>query len=126
MEKLPEAIYIIDSKIEENVVREANRLLIPIVGLIDTNCDPTLIDYPIPGNDDAIKSIKCITSKITDAIIEGKKRYMEIAPPLPPEKKEEEKIEEVVKILQEFGEDETKRPCREEKTSKLPRRKRGD
>jgi len=76
MGRLPQAIFIVDSKKEEIAVHEANKLKIPIVGLIDTNCDPEMIDYPIPGNDDALKSIRVITSLIADSIIEGRKEYL--------------------------------------------------
>lgn len=96
MEKLPDAIYVIDSKVEENVVKEASRLSIPIAGLIDTNCEPSLINYPIPGNDDAIRSIRFITARVADAIIEGKKKYSEIAPTAP--KLTEEKDEDEISI----------------------------
>ena len=72
---IPQAIFIIDTKREDIAVREALRLNIPIVALIDTNCDPDHIDYPIPGNDDALKSVRYITSIITDAILEGKKDF---------------------------------------------------
>lgn len=71
----PQAIFIVDSKKEDIAVKEAARLKIPIIGLIDTNCDPDLIDFPIPGNDDALKSIRYITSMITDSIIEGRKEF---------------------------------------------------
>ena len=77
MGKVPSAIYIVDSKKEEIAVAEANRLGIPVVGLVDTNCDPDKIDYPIPGNDDAIRSIKLITQLVTDAIVEGRKVFMD-------------------------------------------------
>ncbi len=72
MKRLPGAIFIIDTKKESIAVMEANRLGIPTVAIIDTNCDPDEIDYVIPGNDDAIRSIKLITSRIADAVIEGK------------------------------------------------------
>ena len=78
MDKLPGAIFIVDSKKEETAVLEAKRLSVPVVALIDTNCDPELIDHPIPGNDDAIRSIKLITSFIADSVIDGKKRYEEV------------------------------------------------
>ena len=77
MTELPKAVFIIDSKREEIAVKEASRLHIPIIGLIDTNCDPDLIDYPVPGNDDALKSIRYITSILTDSIIEGRKLFDE-------------------------------------------------
>lgn len=73
MDRLPGLIYLIDSGREKTAVREAQRLKIPIVGLIDTNCNPEPIDYPVVGNDDAIKSIKLVTGKVADAILEGKR-----------------------------------------------------
>lgn len=77
MGKIPAAIYVIDSKNEEIAVNEANRLGLAVVGLVDTNCDPDKIDYPIPGNDDAIRSIKLVTRLVADAICEGRKALME-------------------------------------------------
>ncbi|MFP4472462.1 MAG: 30S ribosomal protein S2 [Candidatus Omnitrophota bacterium] len=77
MEKLPDAVFIIDTRREEIAVKEADRLGIPIVALIDTNCDPDLITYPVPGNDDALKSIRFIASTISDSIIEGRKQFDE-------------------------------------------------
>ncbi len=78
MKELPKAIFVVDSKREEIAVQEANRLHIPVIGLIDTNCDPDFISYPIPGNDDAMKSIRYITSVIANDIIEGRKEYLEV------------------------------------------------
>lgn len=77
MGKPPSAIYVVDSKNEETAVNEANRLGIAVVGLVDTNCDPDKIDYPIPGNDDAIRSIKLVTQLVADAVFEGRKAYKE-------------------------------------------------
>jgi small subunit ribosomal protein S2 len=71
MNTLPGCIYVADTRGERIAIMEANRLGIPIIALVDTNCDPDGIDYPIPGNDDAIRSIKLVTSKIADAAIEG-------------------------------------------------------
>jgi len=76
MERMPKAVFVVDTKKEATAVREAKRLSIPVVGLIDTNSDPTEIDYPIPGNDDAAKSIQLITKLIADAVIEGRKRFL--------------------------------------------------
>jgi small subunit ribosomal protein S2 len=73
--RLPGAVFVIDPKKEQLAVHEANRLGIPVLGLVDTNCDPEGIDYVIPGNDDAIRSIKLFTGKIADAAIEGAARY---------------------------------------------------
>jgi small subunit ribosomal protein S2 len=72
MKGLPSAIFIVDPKREGIAVEEANRLGIPVIAMLDTNCDPEGVDYPIPGNDDAIRSIKLIVSRIADAVIEGK------------------------------------------------------
>jgi len=77
MKQLPKAVFIVDSKREEIAVKEANKLGIPIIGLIDTNCDPDVISHPVPGNDDALKSIRFIASYITEGIIEGRKEFME-------------------------------------------------
>ncbi len=75
LSRLPGALFVIDPKKETIAVHEANRLGIPVIGLVDTNCDPDGIDFVIPGNDDAIRSIKLFTSKIADACIEGAARY---------------------------------------------------
>ncbi len=72
MKKLPDAIFVVDSKKEHIAVAEARNLNIPIVGIIDTNCDPDEIDYVIPGNDDAIRAIKLIAGKMADAVLEGR------------------------------------------------------
>ncbi|MEZ0371105.1 MAG: 30S ribosomal protein S2 [Candidatus Sericytochromatia bacterium] len=72
MRTLPDAIYIVDPKKEYIAVEEARKLGIPIVGIVDTNCDPDLIDYPIPANDDAIKAVRLISSLMADAILEGR------------------------------------------------------
>jgi small subunit ribosomal protein S2 len=71
MTTLPGCVFVVDTKIEHIAVREANRLSIPVIAIVDTNCDPDGIDYPIPGNDDAIRSIRLIVSRIADACIEG-------------------------------------------------------
>jgi small subunit ribosomal protein S2 len=71
MRSLPGAVFVLDTRIEKIAVQEATRLDIPVIAIVDTNCDPDHIAYPIPGNDDAIRSIKLITSKIADACIEG-------------------------------------------------------
>ena len=75
MSKLPRCIFVIDPKKEHIAVHEANRLGIPVIGVVDTNCDPDGIDFVIPGNDDAIRSIKLFTSKVADACLEGGARY---------------------------------------------------
>ncbi len=72
MERLPDAIFIVDPRKERNAVLEAKKLGIPVIAIVDTNCDPDDADYVIPGNDDAIRAIKLISSVIADAVIEGK------------------------------------------------------
>jgi len=71
MESLPDAVFVIDTNHEHNAVHEANRLGIPVVAVVDTNCDPDFVDYPIPGNDDAIRAIKLFTSRIAESVLEG-------------------------------------------------------
>ncbi|MGI6590634.1 MAG: 30S ribosomal protein S2 [Eggerthellaceae bacterium] len=71
MKKLPDAIFVIDTNREEIAIREAHRLNIPVVGTLDTNCDPDEVDYGIPSNDDAIRSVKLMTEFIADAVIAG-------------------------------------------------------
>ncbi|OGD14205.1 30S ribosomal protein S2 [Candidatus Atribacteria bacterium RBG_19FT_COMBO_35_14] len=77
MEELPAAIFIVDPKKERIAVAEAIKLSIPIVAIVDTNCNPEEIDYVIPGNDDAIRAVKLISSVIADAVLEGKKSTIE-------------------------------------------------
>jgi len=72
MTRLPGLLFVVDTKKEHIAVAEANRLDIPIVAIVDTNCDPDVIDYPIPGNDDAIRSITLITRLVSDAVLEGR------------------------------------------------------
>jgi small subunit ribosomal protein S2 len=76
MEDLPAAVVIVDTNKETTAVREARRLNIPIVAIVDSNSNPDIVDYPIPGNDDAIKSIRLIISLLAEAIIEGRRRFL--------------------------------------------------
>lgn len=124
MERTPRAVFIVDTKKEETAVREARRLGVPVIGLIDTNSDPSLVDYPIPGNDDATKSIKLITSLVAEAVLEGRKRFLSylsqegvaskpakpaeaqapapegaVAAVLPEEEKEIKEIEEIIETV---------------------------
>jgi small subunit ribosomal protein S2 len=72
MEQLPGAVFVIDPKNERIAVREARRLAIPVVAIVDTNCDPDEVDFPIPGNDDAIRAIRLLTARLADAIVEAR------------------------------------------------------
>lgn len=78
MDRLPGALFVIDPRRERIAVAEANKLGIPVVGVVDTNCDPDPVDYPIPGNDDAIRAIRLFTSKIADACVEGRELHQKL------------------------------------------------
>ena len=96
MDELPGVIFIVDSKKEEIAIKEAKKLNIPVVGLVDTNCSPENIDYVIPGNDDAIRSVKLIAQVIANAVIEAKQGEALDLTVETTEENKEESIEEVV------------------------------
>ena len=73
MERLPDIVYVVDPRKESIAVKEARKMQIPLMAIVDSNCDPTEIDHPIPGNDDAIRAIRLLTSRIADACLEGGK-----------------------------------------------------
>ncbi len=104
MEELPGVIFIVDSKKEEIAIKEANKLNIPVVGLVDTNCSPENIDYVIPGNDDAIRSVKLIAQVIANAVIEAKQGEA-IDLTVDSEENKEESMEEVVSNSEEIVEE---------------------
>ena len=96
MKDHPDLVFIVDPKKEDIAVKEARKLNIPIIAIVDTNCDPEVIDYPIPGNDDALKSIRVITSLVSQSIMDGRKEFLsgdlvkkEAAPEMAAEIKEE-------------------------------------
>ena len=98
MKRLPGAIFIVDPKKERIAILEARKLNIPIVGLIDTNCNPEDVDYPIPGNDDAIRAVKLIADVMANAVIEGRQgEAMETSTP----EKEEQEVKEEVKDMEQ-------------------------
>ena len=108
MEKLPGVLFIVDPKKERIAILEARKLKIPVVGLIDTNCNPNDVDYPIPGNDDAIRAVKLIADVMANAVIEGKQgEILEPATEEPEavdsqeEKQEATDMEEVVENAEE-------------------------
>ena len=95
MRRLPSAMFVIDPRKERNAIAEARKLHIPIVAIVDTNCDPDEVDYPIPGNDDAIRAIRLISSTMANAVQEGRQgadaeEAAPVAEPAPEEAKEEE------------------------------------
>lgn len=79
MKKLPDAVFVVDPMEDKNAVLEARKLKIPVFGIIDTNCNPAVVDYPIPGNDDAVKSIKILVALMADAVVEAKGGILEVA-----------------------------------------------
>jgi len=72
MRQLPAALFVVVTRMERIAVAEARKMRIPVIAIVDTNCDPDEVDYVIPGNDDAIRAVRLITSKIADAVIEGR------------------------------------------------------
>ncbi|MGC8778634.1 MAG: 30S ribosomal protein S2 [Candidatus Caldatribacteriaceae bacterium] len=108
MERLPDCMFIVDPRRERNAVLEARKLGIPIVGVVDTNCDPDEVDYVIPGNDDAIRAIRLFASIIADAVIEGKRLAQEGMEMVAPEGVSSETQEVVAEAPVSFhGEEET-------------------
>ena len=109
MEQLPGVIFLVDPKKERIAILEAKKLEIPIVGLVDTNCNPEELDYPIPGNDDAIRAVKLITDVMANAVIEGKQGESfetEMQPEQEEQQLENTSIEEVVATTEETQEQE--------------------
>ncbi len=96
MEVLPEALFVIDPRKEDIAVGEAKKLNIPVVAVVDTNCDPDMIDYVIPGNDDAIRAIKLFASRVSDAVLEGKNQFASTGVPMPMVESQPEPVEEEV------------------------------
>lgn len=108
---LPAAVFIIDTKNEEIAVAEANRLDIPVIGLVDTNSDPTVLSYPVPGNDDAVKSIRIIVETVMEAVQEGlskreAKKVQKSAGPIVREQVFEQEEDVEVTLPAGYGEDE--------------------
>ena len=101
MKELPGVMFVVDPKKERTAILEARKLNIPIVGLIDTNCNPEDVDYPIPGNDDAIRAVKLITDDMANAIIEGNQGESMEAPVTFEENEEATDMEEMVQNTQE-------------------------
>ena len=103
--RLPDAMFVIDSNKEQIAVREARKLGIPVVAVVDTNCDPSEVDYVIPGNDDALRAIRLFASKIADSVVEGSAAAGEIVPPSADEEAEAPAVEGGISATGEEGED---------------------
>jgi len=125
MTDLPDVLFVIDPRKEKIAVTEANKLEIPVVAIVDTNCDPDPIDYPIPANDDAIRSIKLITSVIADAVLEGKQGVQLGGVARTEEAQEEEDITMREELLEKYGDvfEELEEDFDEEEEIKKRRRK---
>jgi small subunit ribosomal protein S2 len=106
MRRLPGAVYVVDPRKEHIAVTEANRLKIPVVAITDSNCDPDLIQYVIPGNDDAIRAVKLLTGKMADACLEGREVAMQRGEQLPPMEEREFLETPRYDLIEEYLEDE--------------------
>ena len=123
LDRLPEALFVIDPKKEHIAIQEARKLGIPVVAVVDTNCDPDDIDFPIPGNDDAIRAIKLFTGKVADAVLQGRNAW---------EKRAADKQGDEAAMAQEIGAAISRRLSGDERiarsisrrTSRRPRRRR--
>jgi small subunit ribosomal protein S2 len=102
MEQLPSALIVVDEDLEKTAIKEAYKVKIPVVGLIDTNCDPDLVDYPIPGNDDAIRSIRYIIAKLAEAVESGRNQFdsgtIKVTEFVAPKEEAPEKAAEAAKV----------------------------
>ncbi|MFI3284862.1 MAG: 30S ribosomal protein S2 [Erysipelotrichaceae bacterium] len=115
MKKLPNALVVVDPKEEHNAVAEAKKLGIPVFGLVDTNCDPALVDYPIPANDDAVKSINLLMKVLADAVVETKAGILEEAFQEDPEAKDITMSDVILSVERYYEENEKRRRQREER-----------
>jgi small subunit ribosomal protein S2 len=106
MKRLPGAVYVVDPRKEHIAVTEANRLGIPVVAITDSNCDPDLIQYVIPGNDDAIRAVKLLTGKVADACLEGRQMALERGEVLPAMEEREFLETPRYDLIEEYLEDE--------------------
>ena len=102
MKKIPDCLWVVDIKREINAVKEARKLGVKLFGIADTNCDPDWLDYPVPGNDDAIRAVKLLTQIIADAVIEGSTYVAKKEAEIEVEEKAEEVPEETVSYEEEF------------------------
>jgi len=118
MNKLPQAMFIVDPSKEEIAIREARRLNIPVFGIVDTNCDPDMVDYVIPGNDDAIRAVKLITGVIANAIVEA--NGGKLVDYVKDEGKNDENIMERVLETVKKREDKSKKPFEKKSFDKKP------
>ena len=121
MKKLPNAIFVIDPKEEHNAVAEAKKLGIPVFAMVDTNCDPETVDYPIASNDDAIRSVKLITTLMADAIVEAKGGLLSVAHNIDENENDVTMKDVIINVEEQIAENERRRRQRnEERRNRRP------
>lgn len=125
MKKLPDAVVVVDPKEDHNAVLEAKKLGIPVFGLADTNCDPAFVDYAIPANDDAIKSIKLMMSLLADAIVESKGGILQDAYQEGEDVQDITMEDVIINVEQHAAEQEKRRKQRNEERNKLNEQQKG-
>lgn len=124
MKKLPNAIFVVDPKEEHNAVAEAKKLGIPVFAMVDTNCDPEEVDYPIASNDDALRSVKLMVTLMADAIVEAKGGLLSIAHSSDEEESDVTMADVIINVEEQIAENEKKRRARnEEKRRRFENRK---
>ena len=119
MDRLPQALFVVDTNKERIAVAEANKLKIPVIAIVDTNCDPDTVDYPIPGNDDAIRAIRLLTSRFADALIESRAVWEATR-----DERKEEELEEVSEASQSIADRVRAREARRERVRQKAHRSR--
>lgn len=121
MKKLPNALFVIDPKEEHNAVAEAKKLGIPVFAMVDTNCDPEMVDYPIASNDDAIRSVKLITTLMADAIVEAKGGLLSVAHNVDENETDVTMKDVIINVEEQIAENERRRRQRnEERRNRRP------
>lgn len=121
LDRLPGAVVIVDPKREVNALKEAHRLRIPVIAMLDTDCDPEMVDICVPGNDDAMRAIQCIVARFSEAISEGRKAYQElkaVEEKRKAEEKEKEEAAQVKKFVFREGEEPREEPLEEKAVGK--------
>ena len=120
MKKIPDAIFVVDPKVEHNAVAEAKKLGIPVFGIVDTNCNPEEVDYAIPANDDALRSVKLIVTLMADAIMEAKGGLLSVAYTKDEDEKEVTMADVIQNVEEQAAENERRRRARvEERRSRF-------
>lgn len=121
MKKLPDAVFVVDPKEEHNAVAEAKKLGIPVFAMVDTNCDPEVVDYPIASNDDALRSVKLIITLIADAIVEAKGGLLSVAHDIDENEADVTMKDVIINVEEQIAENERRRRQRnEERRNRRP------